>query len=50
MPHSTLIFILSVAALIVFGAAWIYAGWEDWDDRRRSERLVHRNLQRMAGR
>ncbi len=27
-----------------------YAKWETWDDRRRSDRLVHRNLQRMCGR
>jgi uncharacterized membrane protein YphA (DoxX/SURF4 family) len=49
MPDSIYL-LIAIAALAVFGAVWIYAGWEKWDDRRRSDRLVHRNLQRMMGR
>jgi hypothetical protein len=41
---------LIAAALPVLWLAFKYAAWEKWNDRRRSDRLVHRNLQRMCGR
>jgi hypothetical protein len=38
-----------VIGIIIIGALLKYAAWEEQDDRRRRERLVHRNLQRMGG-
>ncbi len=49
MPDSILL-LIAIGAIAFFGAVWIYAGWESWDDRRRSDRLVKRNLDRMCGR
>ncbi len=48
MPDSIFL-LIAIVALAIMGAAWIYAGWETWDDRR-SQRLVKRNLDRMCGR
>lgn len=41
--------LIAVPALIVLLAVFVYAEWEKFDDCRRRERLVHRNLQRMSG-
>jgi hypothetical protein len=44
------LYLLAVAVvLLILAAVFAYASWEDFDDRRRRERLVHRNLQRMGG-
>ena len=42
--------LLGLICVCVLGIVFIYARWEEQDDRRRSDRLVHRNLQRMSGR
>ncbi len=39
-----------ILAAALAALTFYYARWESWDDRRRSDRLVHRNLNRMAGR
>ncbi len=39
-----------ILAIALAAITFYYARWEDWDDRRRSDRLVHRNLQKMCGR
>jgi hypothetical protein len=44
------LFIIIPIALAAFGLIFKYAAWEEWDDRRRSDRKVHRNLQKMCGR
>ncbi len=49
MPANLILALLLVAYLAA-GASWIYNGWTKWDRDRRSQRLVHRNLNRMAGR
>ncbi len=49
MPDSIML-LIAVLALALFGAAWIYAGWERWDDDRRARRLAHRNINRAMGR
>jgi hypothetical protein len=41
--------LIVLAALALIAAVWKFAAWEEWDDQRRRERLVHRNLQRMGG-
>lgn len=43
-------FLLSAAAVAILAIVFLYARWEDRDDRRRSDRLVQRNIQRMCGR
>ncbi len=37
------------AGVLIMAAAWIFARWEEQDDYRRHQRLVHRNLQRQSG-
>lgn len=39
-----------VAALLILFAAIEYANWIQWDEQRRQQRRVHRNLMRMGGR
>lgn len=43
---------LGLAALFLVAAAvlWTYFNWRDWDEQRRYERLVHRNIDRIWGR
>ena len=41
--------LIAVPALAVLWLAFALASWEEWDDRRRRERRVKRNLQRMGG-
>lgn len=48
MPDS-LYLILAIAGLALLLTLWTYAEWLRWDDQRRLERRVHRNLQRMGG-
>ncbi len=42
--------LLILAGLLLMLAAWTYAEWRHWDNWRRHQRRVHRNLQRMTGR
>ncbi len=43
-------FVIFPAAAGIIWLAFKYAAWETFDDRRRSQRLVKRNLDRMCGR
>lgn len=42
--------LIAAAALLVLTLGYVYFEWEAWDSRRRHERRVKINLQRMAGR
>lgn len=42
--------LIAIAALALLLAGYVYAEWEAWDSRRRHERRVKVNLQRMGGR
>jgi len=39
-----------VAAFAALLIIWTYNEWARWDEHRRQQRRVHRNLQRMSGR
>lgn len=49
MPDSIylLIVIVSLALVLII---WAYVDWAQWDERRRLERRVHRNIERMIRR
>jgi hypothetical protein len=49
MIDGTYLLIVIIALAILYGVFRL-AAWEEFDDRRRRERLVHRNLQRSCGR
>jgi len=38
-----------VIALLLFLGLWSYASWSQWNEERRSRRLVERNLWRISG-
>jgi len=42
--------LISILCLAAVGVIWTYSDWRNFDRHRRSDRLVHRNLQRMCGR
>jgi len=42
--------LLVIIALAAVGVIWTYSDWRNFDRHRRTDRLVHRNLRRMAGR
>jgi hypothetical protein len=48
MPDSIylLLVILSVALVLI---CWTYNEWAQWDEQRRQQRRVHRNLWKQAG-
>ena len=42
--------LIAIIALAAVGVIWTVSDWRQFDRHRRSDRLVHRNLRRMAGR
>jgi hypothetical protein len=51
MPHTVdgTYLLVVIAAFIVLAGVFKYAAWEEWDDRRRHQRRVHRNMQNIGG-